>query len=158
MNQRANQDNMRCPNCGSFYTQFLPTCFSLTRQSGRYTPEENEFHELIEKPERRSVFVIPSLVFVGVYFLATMAISLYQMETNASWIRTGSEFSPEVLIPALLLAAVCGLGTWRWASRYNHDEFPGAHDEWSSSAICRRCSTRFEAPDRVVAAYRGQSR
>jgi DNA-directed RNA polymerase subunit RPC12/RpoP len=158
MTRASANNDMRCPNCGSHYTQFLPTCFSLTRQSGRYSPNDNEFHKLIERPERRSCFLLPVSVLLGVYFVGTLAISVYHQERDSSWIRTHSEFSPEVVVPALLLGALCGLLAWSWAWRYNRDRFPSEFDSWSASAICRRCSTRFLAPDRIVAAYRKQTR
>jgi hypothetical protein len=158
MTRAPAQNDMRCPNCGSHYTQFLPTCFSLTRQSGRYAPNNNEFHRLIERPERRSSFLLPLSVALGVYFVSTLAISVYHLERDSSWTRTHNEFSPEVLVPALLFGALCGIVVWFWAWRYNRDRFPREFDNWSSSAICRRCSTRFRAPDRIVVAYRKQTR
>lgn len=157
MNRRQSNNNMRCPSCGSMYTQFVPTCFALTRQSGNYYPESNEFHDLIAKPERRSVFVTPMLAGMGAYVAVTIGISILKMESDPSWVRTHSELSPEVMVPALLAGVTCGLVLWLWAWRFNRDIFPGRYDDWSSSAICRRCSTRFRAPERIVSAYRSLS-
>ena len=151
------KNDLRCPNCGSHYTQYLPTCFSLTRQSGLYTPKDNEFHKLIQRPERRSVFVLPVSVFLGISYFGTLGREIYLMETRPSWVLKNSWASPEALIPALLLGTVCGLILWARAWNHNHEKFPGEYEIWLSSAICRRCSSKFRAPAGIVEAYKKQT-
>lgn len=157
MTPRQSRDDMRCPNCGSRYTQYLPTCFSLTRRSGRYDSVENEFHQLIERPERRSTILLPATAALTVYALATMAINVVRAELDNSWEWSRGLFSPEVLSPALALGLIVGAALFASAWRFNRNEFPVLFDKWSGSAICRRCSTKFKAPDQVVAEYRAQS-
>ncbi len=157
MTRRLSHDDMRCPSCGSRYTQYLPTCFSLTRQSGRYEPVENEFHRLIERPEKRSTILVPTVAASNIYALAAMAISLVRAELDISQDWKRDLFSPEVIWPALALGLISWVALIARAWRFNRGDFRTLFDEWSGSAICRRCSTKFRAPDRVVAKYRRQS-
>ena len=154
MNQPKSSTDMRCPSCGSMYTQFVPTCFSLTRQSGNYDPDINEFHGLIEKPKRRSIFATPMLAGIGTLIAVTDAVIVREIVSDRPLTLMNSEQWLEVLVPGLFIGMVVGLVLWRRARRFNRDVFPDQYEEWSSTAICRRCSTRFPAPERIVAAYR----
>ena len=157
MNQPKSSTDMRCTSCGSMYTQFVPTCFSLTRQSGKYDPENNEFHGLIEKPKRRSILAIPMLAGIGTLIAVTDAVIIRETVSDRPWTLMNNEQWLGVLVPGLFVGIAVSLVLWLRARRFNRDVFPSRYEEWSSTAICRRCSTRFPAPDRIVAAYRSSS-
>ncbi len=156
MNTRRLPDDMRCPNCNSHYTQYLPTCFALTRQSGHYYPDENHFHRLIERPERRSVFVVPLLSGFVVHVCTTIAVDFKNMQSDAGWLPTHVPYLPEFLTPVAFLSAAVTYALWARAWFYNKRKYVRLHEEWMGSAICRRCSTRFKAPSNIVTAFRSQ--
>ena len=141
------RDPLRCPSCGSHYTQTLSSAYLHFPRDFEPLDKPDVLPDLMPPPQRKSAVILP--LTLGALSFAYVYVFSYIFADEVEFLRTvESKFLNYLLLGAsLLVALIVSLPMRRRATRWNRQELPGLLEKWHSTAICRRCSSQFEMTD-----------
>ena len=142
MNRSRRHDPLRCPRCGSRYTQSLSLAYN---QAKRTDPRAtlSEFAASVAPPNRRSTVLMPLAGWFWVSFLLYILVHVWGLETRQTWAFADKPFIPWLLVTSLATGAIVAF-VWRSvAMHYNSRRWCPEHEIWERTAVCRRCNHRF---------------
>ena len=140
---RQAHDPLRCPRCGSRYTQSLSMAYS---QAARAKGEQNlsEFAASIAPPTRKSVPLLAISAGLVVAYVVYLAVWIWSSETGRHWFRFCGWFDHRLVVPAAIAGLCIAYLVGAWAANYNQRNYPVERQAWEGKAVCRRCSKIFE--------------
>lgn len=150
--QDFDADAMRCPKCGSQYTQSLPTAFAYTSRLFREDVAADAMPASLEPPVKRSEVLWPTFYGGLVFGLIYLPSVFLAFESGFLPVEAGSVFDWRLLLPSAVGGFIVDVFLIARAARWNRHVYPDLLETWHATAICRRCSTQFrfrDAPSRT---------
>ena len=142
MSSRHNR--MRCPECGSHYTQSVSVAYSQSVRTG-YNGQQtiSEFGRELEPPEAQSEFLVPLGLAATAFFFTYVFFPREISWLDQAWLHTiitsfWGRFGISAGVALVILVFLSGT-----AISYNMTVHASDMKEWGREMICRRCGERF---------------